>query len=48
MPSRTGPRGELVFSLEICANGQEYYRAGGDSGGDKKVKVFLVRKKLDT
>ena len=46
-PSRTGAIGELVFSLEICANDQDYYRVGGDSGGDKKVKVFLVRKQLD-
>ena len=37
-------RGELVFSLEICANGQEYYRVGGGSSGDRKEEVFLGKK----
>ena len=43
-PSRTGARGELVFSLEICANGQEYYRVGWDGSGDRKEEVYLVKK----
>ncbi len=40
-------RGELVFSLEICANGQEYYRVGGDGSGDRKEEVFLGKKQFD-
>ena len=40
MPSRTGPRGELVFSLVICANEQDYYRVGGDGTGDRKEEMF--------
>ena len=41
-PSRTGAIGELVFSLEICANEQEYYRVGWDSGGDRKSLVLTA------
>ena len=46
MPSRTGPRGELVFSLEICANEQDYYRVGGDGSGDRKEEMFLIKKQF--
>ena len=35
-------RGELVFSLEICANGQGYYRVGGDSDGDRKFRILAA------
>ena len=46
MPSRTGLRGELVFSLEICANEQDYYRVGGDGSGDRKEEMFLIKKQF--
>ena len=46
MHTRTGLRGELVFSLEICANEQDYYRVGGDGSGDRKEEMFLIKKQF--
>ena len=38
MPSRTGLRGKLVFSLVICANEQDYYRLVGIVVGTGKKR----------
>ena len=46
MPTRKGLRGELVFSLEICANERVYYRVGGDGSGDRKEEMFLIKKQF--
>ena len=46
MLSRTGLRGELVFSLEICANEQDYYRGGGDGSENRKEEMFVNQKQF--
>jgi len=46
--SGTLGRCEIInLSLRWSTQGQKYYRAGGDSGGDREPRVFPPEKRLD-